>query len=373
MKNRLLIVVNSDWFFLSHRLPIALEALKQGFEVHLATLDYGNRKTIEEYGIQFHDLPISRSGTNPISEIRSLIGIIRLFKRINPSVVHNITLKAVTYGSVACRLLKIPQVNAISGLGYLFTGRKQGFAAKGMLNLMKYGFGDINNSHFIFQNEDDLKEVRDKGLLQKSNVTIIKGSGVDLEKFNFTPLPKELPLQILLPARMLFDKGIKEFKESSELLFEKWKGKIKFILAGKLDSGNPTAISEKELLSWNVTNYFEWIGHQKDIKAVYKNSFMVVLPSYREGFPKSLIEACAIGRPIVTTNAVGCKDAVVENYNGFKVSVQNSEELAAKIDEIVSKKELALKFSENSRTFAEKEFSIHQVVSTHISIYKSLI
>lgn len=372
-KAKLLIVVNVDWFFLSHRLPLALEALKNNWEVSVACADTGKSQEIVDCGINFYKIPFSRSGTNILSELKTIISLYKVYKKNKPDIIHQVTLKPVVYGSLISRLLNVTgTVNAISGMGYNFTEDRQGIVQKMMIRLMKIGFKQ-DNLGVIFQNEDDLKQVERLGVTtSKTRLFLVKGSGVDLRKFTyFQPIKKD-KLEILLPARMLYDKGVKEFKEASNLLLNKYKDKVSFLLAGLSDKENKAGISEEILKSWHIKGYFEWVGYQKDIISLYKNADIVVLPSYREGLPKSLIEACAIGRPIITTNAIGCKECVDEGVNGFKVPVKSINELAEAISKLIRSEELRCKMGKASREKAEKEFSLTYVVNEHMSIYSQL-
>lgn len=371
-KKKILIVVNSDWFFISHRLPIALEALKQGYEVHVSSRDNGRADEIRSHGLIFHELPISCSGTNPIEELLSVKHFITFYKKVKPDLVHHVTMKPVVYGSFAAKILNIPTLNALSGMGYLFTshgGKILPFIVK---KLIKFGWKP-GLTHVIFQNPDDRKQVQDLGLLNNIETTLIKGSGVDLNEFQYKPLPSAGIKRVVLPARLLFDKGIQEFKDASKILEKKWRGKAVFQLAGDTDFGNRTSITENELKTWEDPGYFEWIGFQKNVAKLLEDTYLVVLPSYREGLPKSLIEANAVGRPIVTTDTVGCRECVIPSENGLLAKLQHADDLSEKIDIILSDEELAKKMSKKARIFAEKEFSITNVVSKHIELYKKLL
>jgi len=371
-KRKILIVVNSDWFFLSHRLPIALEAKKQGFEVHVSTRDTGRSPEIVSHGLIFHELPISCSGTNVIEELFAVRHFIKFYKRIKPDLVHHVTMKPVVYGSYAAKLLKIPVLNAVSGMGYVFTSHKGKVLPFIVKNFIKLGWKP-GKTHVIFQNPDDRDQVKKLGLLNGISTTLIKGSGVDLNEYVYKEMPLQSPWRIILPARLLFDKGIKEFKGASKLLKEKWQGKVVFQLAGDVDFGNRTSITEEELETWNDKGYFEWIGFQKNMVELLGEAYLIVLPSYREGLPKSLIEANAVGRPIVTTDTVGCRECVDSGENGYLAKLQDADDLASKIDAILSNKELALTMSKKARIFAEKNFSITDVVNKHIELYNQLL
>ncbi|TVZ51350.1 glycosyltransferase family 4 protein [Dokdonia sp. Hel_I_53] len=376
MKNKalkILFVVNVDWFFISHRLCIAQTAIEKGWDVTVAAEDTGRSEEIIQCGVKFINFSFSRSGTNPLKELFTLNEFRKLYKKITPDIVHHITLKPVIYGSLAAKFVKIPAVvNAVSGLGYNFTGDNQGFVAKIMLQLMKIGFKH-KNLGFIFQNNDDYSELKSLGVLnEKNKIFFIKGSGVNLKKFNHSPMPTGDRIFILFPVRMLWDKGVAELREATNLLKNKYRNKIQFILAGLADNDNKAGVSSTYLKDWEDGEYVQWIGYQKDMVAVYRSCHIVVLPSYREGMPRTLIEACAIGRPIVTTNAIGCRECVNEGVNGFKVPVKSTIELANAIEELILNPDVMLKMGFASRVKAEKEFDQLSVVRKHFEIYQEL-
>jgi glycosyltransferase involved in cell wall biosynthesis len=374
LKSKILFVTNVDWFFISHRLVIAEEAQKRGFEVIVAAEDTGRSQEIRDKGIQFINLSISRSGTNPFKELKTLINFFNIYKSIDPDVVHHITLKPVIYGSIIAKLLRIRGVvNAISGLGYNFTKGRQSYVQKAMLYMMRLGFSR-KNLVVIFQNENDQEDLTELGIINSSNEIVrIKGSGVDLEKYYQSPFPVFNRIKILLPSRMLWDKGVKELREASNILKEKYSNKIEFILSGLADEDNKAGVPTFYLKDWDDGEYVKWIGYQKNMFKIYQNSHIVVLPSYREGMPKALLEACAVGRAIVTTNAIGCKETVDEGVNGFKVPVASSTDLAYALEELINNHDLIKQMGHNSRAKAEKEFDVKNVVEKHIEIYNSLL
>ena len=367
---RILYVVNVDWFFISHRLAIAEEAKKNGFEVIVAAEDTGRSQEIIDKGIQFINLSFSRSGTNPIKELITVLKFFKIYYNAKPDVIHHITLKPVIYGSIVAKLLSIKSViNAVSGLGYNFTQGRINLISKIMLRLMKYGFG--NNTCFIFQNKDDFMELSELGVLSpENNIFLIKGSGVNLEEFYPTPFPSFDRIKIVLPSRMLWDKGVREFFQAAGTLRANYHNKIQFVLVGMSDEGNKAGISVNLLTQWVDGDYFKWIGHRDDIFEVYKNSHIVVLPSYREGMPKTLIEACAMGRAIITTDAIGCRECVDEGINGCKVPVKDAQSLADAIEFLVNHPNKIIEMGIASRLKAENEFDINSVISTHLEIYK---
>jgi glycosyltransferase involved in cell wall biosynthesis len=374
VKNRILFVTNVDWFFISHRIGIAEEAKRIGFEVIVAAKDTGRSQEIRDKGMRFINLSISRSGINPFKELKTFINFFNIYKSIDPDVVHHITLKPVIYGSIIAKLLRIRGVvNAISGLGYNFTKSRQSYIQKVMLYIMQFGFSR-KNLVVIFQNEEDQKELTDLGIINSNNeIVTIKGSGVDLEKYYESPFPAFNRIKILFPSRMLWDKGVKELREASNILKKKYSNKIEFILTGLADEDNKAGVPAFYLNDWDDGDYVKWIGYQKNMFEIYQNSHIVVLPSYREGMPKALLEACAVGRAIVTTNAIGCEETVDEGINGFKVPVASSTDLAYALEELINNHDLIKQMGHNSRAKAEKEFDVKSVVQKHIEIYNSLI
>lgn len=370
---RLFFVVNVDWFFLSHRLPLALEAIKRGYEVYLLSANSGRRTEIEEYGIHFIEVPFDRSGNNLSHEWKCIRVLYGNYKRLKPDIIHHVTLKAALLGSVAAKLSgKRNVINAISGFGYNFTDGRNGLLQKMIRLMMKWSF---KSDHFyiILQNPDDIAMMKSVGFVPVSHYRLIKGSGVNLQEYPFSEIEEKEKLRILFPARILYDKGVMELIASAVILKEKWIGCIEFILAGDCDESNKAVVHQQDLEKLLIPGYIEWIGFRKDMVDQYVKSDIVVLPSYREGLPKSLIEACAIGRPIITTDVPGCRECVIDGYNGRIVPVKAVEPLAKAIEELCESKEMRIMMGINSRKLAEKEFSIEQVVEKTFSIYDEIL
>ena len=373
LKKKILYVVNVDWFFISHRLILAEAAIKEGYEVVVACSDSGRKHEIESVGATFVNLNFERSGTNPFKELITLYNFYKLYKNIKPSLIQHITLKPVTYGSLIAFFLKIPTVNSISGLGFNFTEDKKGFSTRLMILLMRLGFKN-KKLICIFQNYDDRKVIEFRSILKNSDkIVMIKGAGVDLKKFYFsTPTIKD-KISIILPARLLWDKGVNEFHDASLILRERYRGKIEFKLIGMADIDNNAGVGEDEVQEWIEEGYFSRINYQIDMVPIYTESDIVVLPSYREGMPKTLLEACSVGRPIVTTNAIGCRECVDEGVNGFKVPVKSAVDLANAIEKLIINEPLRVKMGIASRLKAEREFDKKNVILKHLEIYKSLL
>lgn len=371
---KILFLVNVDWFFISHRLIIAEEAQKRGYEVIVVAEDTGRAKEIEEKGIKFIAVKLSRSGINPYYELITLFNFLKIFIKYKPDIVHLITMKPVIYGSIVAKLLKIKGVvNAVSGLGYNFTESRNNMVSRTMLKLMKFGFKN-ENVIIIFQNKDDFNELKSLNVIAPANkIFLIKGSGVNLDEFYPTAFPSFDKVKILLPIRMLWDKGVGELNEASKLLKAQYFDKIEFVLAGLIDEQNKSSVPVKYIEQWEEKDYVKWIGYQRNMFDVYSDAHIVVLPSYREGIPKSLIEGCAMGRAIVTTNAVGCKECVDEGVNGLKVPVKDSISLAKSIAYLIDHPNKIIEMGKASRLKAEKEFDVQFVLEKHFDIYSQFI
>lgn len=366
---KIVFVVNVDWFFVSHRLPLAKHAIERGDEVYLLTADTGRKAELESIGIHFVDIPFERSGSNPLHEIKCIKALQRAYRKIKPDVIHHITLKASLLGCFAAKRTKQKSVvNAISGFGYMFTEGRKGMMQTVVKKLIHLAFKS-NSFSFILQNPDDIKVVRDMKLVPDNNIFLIKGSGVDLNEYKYYEPQKHDKVNCLFPARILRDKGVVEFIQAAMQLKDKYEGKVEFVLAGDCDEENPAVLHESELKSMLIPGYIEWVGYQKKMIPVYMSSDIVVLPSYREGLPKSLIEACAIGRPIVTTNAIGCRECVSDGENGFLVPIKDSNSIATALVRLFNDEDLRLRMGKKSRELAERDFSIDSVVEKTFAIY----
>lgn len=373
MDKKLFMVVNVDWFFLSHRKEIALAAQKAGWEVAIVTADTGRLKEIEALGLRTVDLPMSRSGMNILQELRTLHFLWKLYRKERPDVVHHVGMKTILWGTLAARFARVRGVvNAISGLGGFFAEENKGLLARLMPKVLRFAH-HRKNLLCIFQNDDDKGLYIKHGIISAGQARFIKGSGVNLNDFRYTPEPEEGKLKVVLTARMIVEKGIFVLTEAAEKLRPKYGEAVEFQLIGGLDD-HPGAITEEQLQEVCDGQYIRWLGYRTDVKALLMQCHIVAFPSYyMEGLPKSLIEADAIGRPVITCNSVGCKEAVIDGYNGFLIPTRDVDALAEKLDRLLSDKMLRRQMGRNSREYAEKYFSIDSVVEKHLAIYKELI
>lgn len=368
----LLFVVNIPEFFLSHRLPLAIGARNAGFTVHIATGPGSAGQEITELGFEHHLLPISRSGRNPFAELRTLWELYRLMRTIKPDLVHLVTIKPVLYGGLMARLSGVPaMVAAISGLGTVFVDRdqKRSWIRRGVKWLYRLALGHPN-AKVIFQNPDDRAALTHMGAVSNDKTALIRGSGVSLASCPMRPEPEGVPV-VTFAARLLEDKGVREFIEAARVLKER--GVVaRFWLAGSPDPGNLTSISEKELSHWSKDGCVEILGYRSDIPNLFANSNIVVLPSYREGLPKALVEAAACGRAVVTTDVPGCRDAIEPESTGLLVPVRDASALVNAIRFLIENPERRKQMGASGRALAEREFAIEKVVDAHLAIYHEL-
>ena len=367
----LLYVVNNPDFFLSHRLPLAQAAQKAGFNVHVATMPGAAVAEISALGFSHQALPMSRSGKNPIKELYSLWAMYRLFKRLQPRVVHAVTIKPVIYGGIAARMAGVPgYLAAVSGLGYLFTNGRDGMVKKIALKLYKIA---LNHPHsrVIFQNSSDKDVLLQAGVMRAEQSVLIRGSGVDLQHFTYNDEVESPPVVALMVARALKDKGIAEFIHAAQLSQQN-NEEVLWQIAGNPDPHNPASFSSEELQHWHEAGVIDWLQERDDIAELYQKAHIAVLPSYREGLPKSLIEAAACGRAVVTTDVPGCRDAIEANVTGLLIPPKDSHALWQAVADLAQNPTRRQQFGRAGRDLAERAFDINTVIDSHLRLYSYL-
>lgn len=372
MKKIAFIINNTD-FLLSHRLPVILGAQKKGFQVHVIAPDSSTNQILKKHNVISHDIFLSRGGNNPFVDLVTLFQLIKILKQINPDIVHLVTIKPTLYGGIASRIAKVPHVvAAVSGLGTVFLskGLMSGFRRILVTRLYRCALRH-NNIKVIFQNPDDRKLLIDADILSISDSSLIRGSGVDLEKYPFLPEDNH-GNTVVMASRLLRDKGIYEYIEAARLLKQR-KISVNMKIIGSPDPCNPTSVTEEELNKWKSENIVEFCGFRSDIAEQYAEANIVCLPSYREGLPKCLVEAAACGRAVVTTDVPGCRDAIEANVTGMLVNVRDAKSLANAIEYLLNNPEKRIGMGKAGRLLAENEFSIEYIVDQHLSIYKELM
>ena len=371
MSKKILFIVNVDWFFISHRLPLAIEALTKGYEVHIVSGISDKKEYLENLGLKVHPLNISRSGTGIKGELKAFVEIYKILKKIAPDIAHFVTIKPVLYGGIASRFLgDFRKVFAISGLGFVFVAQtlKAKIVRTIVKAMYKIALGE-KNSHVIVQNPEDKKVILSFNVTDNKDITLIKGSGVDLEQYSYKISENNIP-KIVMASRLLKEKGVFEFAQAAKILENK-NLKVEFELYGEIDEGNPNSLTKADLEKISKIANFEIKGFSSDIKSVFQKSDIVVLPSYYgEGLPKVLIEAAACGRAIITTDMPGCKDTIIENQTGLFCKAKDAESLAFQIEKLILDKDLRNSMGKAGRELAEKEFDIKKVVEKHFDIYE---
>lgn len=369
----ILFLVNTPSAFISHRLPLAVAAKAQGFEVHIVSGVGSEIEQIKKYGFTYHLLPLSRSGQNPFKEIITIFKLIAIFRKLKPDLVHLITLKPILYGGIAARITNIKAVvSAVAGLGTIFLdetvfARIRCWVIKHILILIL----SWTKSLVIFQNLDDQKSLLSPRAEKNLETRLIHGSGVDLKHYPFIPEP-DGRIVVTMSSRLLKDKGVIEYIEAAKILNE-CDLSIEFRLIGDIDPDNPTSLSKTELEHLNQWGCINVLGYRTDIAEQYAASNIICLPSYREGLPKSLIEAAACGRAVVTTDVPGCRDAIIENKTGLLVPPRNATALADSIKKLAKDRKVRNQMGASGRALAEKLFSIDNVVSQHLQIYNDML
>ena len=371
---KLLILVNDLSFFVSHRLSIAEAAISRGFEV---IVGYGESGDIDvsylvQKGLRVNFIPMDNAGTNIFNDFKTIFYIWKFFKKEKPDIVHLVTIKPYLYGGIISRITGVPAlVSAVSGLGTLFINKN--FKIR-FLRLILYPFYKLTFNHknqkVIIQNKDDLKVLLNWGVLKQSKTKLIKGSGVKLENFKNFDEPNGTPI-VCYAARLLRIKGVYEYISAVRLLM-KQKVDARFLLAGNIDNSKNRGLNYSDLNNLKKEG-FEVLGYQNNIPELYSKSNVICLPSHREGFPKSLIEAAAASRAVVTTDVPGCRDAIIPNKTGLLVPPQNPQKLAEAIRWVIENPQKRIAMGKAARKFAEKEFPIEKIVQNHLDIYEELL
>jgi glycosyltransferase involved in cell wall biosynthesis len=370
---KLLFLVTEDWYFCSHRLALGRAAVAAGYEVIAATRVTDHGDVIREAGIRVIPLPWRRRSTNVWNELRTFAALLRIYRRERPDLVHHVALKPVLYGSLVARLTGTRRViNAVAGFGYSFVaaGKRAALARR----ILRSSFKRLSNrrgTRIVVQNPDDERTLSETGTVRADRLVVIPGSGVDVERFTPVGEPRGA-VRVALVSRMLWSKGVGEFVESARILAERG---VVFTadLVGDPDPENPQSIPEETLRRWQEEGVVVWRGHTDDVPSVWARSHVAVLPSYREGLPKTLLEAAACGRPIVATDVPGCREIVADAGNGILVPVRNESALALAIEKLVTDAELRREMGAAGRAIVVEKYSEDVVIERVLSLYRSMM
>jgi glycosyltransferase involved in cell wall biosynthesis len=370
LTKKILYVINVDWFFISHFLPVGLEGTKRGCAVHIACGITDKKEYLESLGFIVHPLSIARSGTSIKTELKTIIEIYKIIKFINPLVLEFFTIKPVLYGGVVSRFLTIPKkVFYITGLGYIFVScGLKGFIARNLVKILyKLAISGKKNS-IIIENIYDKKLINGLNAVNDNQIKIIRGAGVDLSSYCYQE-ENNTVLIVTMACRLLKDKGVFEYIEAAKILKQKLPN-VEFELYGDIDIHNPASLTSNDIENIKKDGFIKVYGFSSNIAKVFQESNIVVLPSYREGLPKVLIEAAACGRAVVTTNVPGCRDAIEPNITGLLCKVKDSKSLANMIEKLIIDNKLRNSMGKEGRKLAEQEFDINKVIKKHFEIYE---
>lgn len=366
---KLLFLISEDWYFWSHRKKLALACQQEGAEVAVGCRTSSHRELIENQGIRVHEISFDRSGVNPLRDAKTMFEIFRLLLRERPDILHCVAVKPVLYGSVAGYICRIPKViNTLAGLGFLYISKKPLVKAlRKVFQETVVWLSNRRNFRLVVQNRDDDKFFAEAGLKSENLVTIL-GSGVDIEHYNVSPEPEGKPVAVCV-SRLLVDKGIFELVEAARGLVDRNVG-VTVRLVGGLDE-NPTSIKQSDIDEWVGQGIVEYAGHSTNVAAEYANAHIAVLPSYREGLPKSLLEAAACGRPMVASDVPGCREVCIDGTTGILVPPKDSKSLENALERLATDRKLRQTYGESARDLVENELSDAVICEEYISLYQN--
>ncbi|SHE52697.1 glycosyltransferase family 4 protein [Thermomonas hydrothermalis] len=366
---------NTDWYLWNFRRSLVLALRNAGHDVLLISPDGPYGEKLRGLGVRWQPVPMERRSLNPLRELALLWYLVRLLRREQPDLVHGFTIKCAVYGALAARLAGVPvRVSAVAGLGYVFIS--DSFLARSLRPLvrvlLKVALGG-RNARLILQNPDDVALFQRAELVDPSRIRLIPGSGVDT--IRFAPDPERMPgprIRVLLAARLLWDKGLAEYVQAARLLHAR-QVPVELLLAGDPDPGNPAAVPEAEVHGWVNQGLLQWLGHVDDMPALFRSVDIVSLPSYREGLPKSLIEAGACGCALIATQVPGCQDVICHGVDGLLVPPRDGVALADAIERLVQDGQLRARLAVAAREKALALFDERIVIARTLDVYHELL
>lgn len=368
-------LANTDWYLYNFRLSLGKALTGAGHELLMLSPEGSYGQRLRSGGMRWEPILMERLSLNPIREAALMWHLVGLIRRERPHLIHSFTIKCAVYGSLAARLAGVPaRVNAVAGMGYVFTsGALKARLLRPLVRmLLKLALGG-RNARLILQNPDDVALFRQAGLVDPEHVRLIPGSGVDCVRFS--PAPRQVAserVRVVLPARLLWDKGLAEYMEAARLLRSRGVP-VDLLLAGTPDPGNPAAVPEPAVREWVSEGLVQWLGHVDDMPALFRSVQIVALPSYREGLPKGLIEAGASGCALVTTDVPGCREVVTHEVDGLLVPVKDGVALADAIERLVRDPALRQALGVAAREKAITEFDERIVIARTLDVYAELM
>jgi glycosyltransferase involved in cell wall biosynthesis len=367
----LVYLVTQDWYFMSHRVPMALAAQRAGYDVHVITHVDKDAGGIEGLGFRIHSVDWRRGSINPLAFWANIRAVHRLYRAIAPDLVHHVALQPTVVGSMAATGLPCARLNALAGLGFVFTSEtlQARFARPVMRALLRRVLGHPRAAVLV-QNPDDGSAVKSLGI-DDDRIFTIPGSGVETDKFVPLPEPPE-PVTMAFVGRLLDDKGVRTLVDAHDILARQGQA-VRLLIAGEPDPANPVSIPMTEITAWSHRTGIEVLGQVADINEVWKAAHIAVLASRREGLPKSLLEAAACGRPIVATDVPGCREIARQGVNALLVAPDDAQALADAIARLANDKDLRRKFGEAGRRLVENEYSAERIGTDIVALYDCLL
>ncbi|WP_299231254.1 glycosyltransferase family 4 protein [uncultured Halomonas sp.] len=364
-KGSVVLVSNSSWYLYNFRRGTLLGLRDAGYRViGLAPFDDYTYRLVEELGVEHWPLAMEGKNTRMLGEGRSLVALVAALRKANPVFVFNFTVKANIYSGLACRLLGIPYANNVSGLGTAFLHDSWLFRRVRWL----YGFANRGARRVFFQNHEDHALFMAHGLLDETPTMVLPGSGVDSVRFAFSPLPSRRPFTFVMIARLLGDKGVREYVQAAERVKAEHPD-TRFLLIGPLGASNRTAIDAAEVYAWQAAGVVEYQGEQQDVRPWIKQAQVLVLPSYREGMPRTVLEAAAMGRPAIVSDVPGCRQSVVAGETGWLCEVRCADSLALRMRECLAMSPERLQQAGSAaRKRIEQEFDERLVVTAALGL-----
>jgi glycosyltransferase involved in cell wall biosynthesis len=371
MAQKILYLVSEDWYFVSHRLPMARAAQRAGYEVHVATRVGDSAEQIRREGFLLHPIHWRRGSLNPVRLLAAVLETRRVYRQVRPDLVHHVAVVPTLIGSLAALGLPIVRLNALAGLGFAFTSdTAKARAVRPMASLLLGWLLKRPNTAVLVQNPDDHAVLAELGVLEE-RITLIPGSGVDIDIL--IPMPEPAgPFTVGFVGRLLGDKGVRTLVRAHELLAQRGVA-VNTLLAGEPDPSNPASIPDYLLASWRHKPNLHLLGHVEDIRSVWAQAHVAVLPSRREGLPKSLLEAAACGRPLIATNVPGCREIARDGVNALLVPMDDAEALARAIETLMKNSDLRLRLGQASRQIVATEYSGTRIGSEIVALYSRLL
>ena len=371
---KVLFFANTDWYLYNFKLSLAQAVRERGDEVLLVSPPGPYGEKLAAKGFRWIAAPMERRSLNPLRELGLLLWLFRLMRRERVDLVHSFTIKCAVYGALTVRLAGAKRVNAVAGMGYVFTGDAPlaRLLRPVVRALMRVSLGG-GGARLIIQNSDDVAMLSKAGVAAADMIRLVRGSGVDCARF-LPPAPdaaNRTGFRVVLASRLLWDKGVGEFVEAARKI-KADDAAVEFVLAGAPDPGNPASVDEAAARAWQAEGLVTWLGHVDDMPALLAQADVVALPSYREGLPKSLIEAAACARPLVTTDVEGCREVVTHEIDGLLVPARDPLALAAAIARLRADPALARRLGEAARAKALTDFDERIVIAKTLAVYDEL-